>query len=51
MDLRNPCDLLTMAHADAIIHELSGFASSTNPRNIQRAQALGRFSGRSAAAG
>ena len=40
-----------MAHADAVIHELSGFGASTDLRNTQRALALERFSERSAAAG
>ena len=33
MALRNPCDLLTMAHAGAILHELSSFGTSIDLRN------------------
>ena len=42
--LRNPCDLLKLAHADTALHELCGFGTSTDLRNTQRALALGRFS-------
>ena len=49
--LRNPCDMHTMAHADAIHHELSGFGTSIHLRNTQRALALESFSERPAAAG
>ena len=51
MALRNPCDLLTMAHAGTTLHELGGFGTSIDLRNTQRALALGRFSERSAATG
>ena len=47
--LRNPCDLLTSAHAVTIPHELSRFETSTDLRNTQRARALERFSERSSA--
>ena len=44
--LRIPCDILTMAHADAILHELSSFGASIDLRNTQRALAPERFSER-----
>ena len=50
MALRNPCDLLTMAHAGTIFHELSGFGTSFNIRNTQRTHAIERFAECSAAA-
>ena len=51
MALRNPCDLFTMAHADAILHELSSFGTSIHLRNTQRALALECLSEHSAGAG
>ena len=39
MALRNPCDLPTMAHADAILRELSSFRTSIGLRNTQCALA------------
>ena len=51
MALRNPCALLTMAHADAIPHELSSCGTSIDLRNTQRALALERISERSAPSG
>jgi len=50
MALRNPCDLLTMAHAGTIFHVLSGFGTSIDLRNTQRALAIERFAERFAAA-
>ena len=45
--LRNPCDLPTIAHAGAVLQELSRFGTSIDLHNTQRALALERFSERS----
>ena len=47
--LRKPCDLLTIAHADAILHKLIRFGTSIDLRSTQRALALERFSERPSA--
>ena len=44
MALRNPFDLFTMAHADAIPHEPSSFGTNIDLRSTQRALALERLS-------